>query len=100
MSDWQPIETAPKDGREILCTWVYELPDGPEALGQRDARPFMVAALLIAGRGCSTETSLNISRRMKSTRSRQSTTAIRPTGCPCLSLPMSSPLRYQQWCPQ
>ena len=25
---WQPIETAPKDGRAILCTWVQPLPDG------------------------------------------------------------------------
>lgn len=25
---WQPISTAPRDGREILCTWIHELSDG------------------------------------------------------------------------
>lgn len=25
---WQPIATAPKDGQDILCTWVHRLPDG------------------------------------------------------------------------
>lgn len=23
MTDWQPIETAPKDGRQFYCGWFY-----------------------------------------------------------------------------
>jgi hypothetical protein len=25
---WQPIDTAPKDGRDVLCTWVHTFADG------------------------------------------------------------------------
>ncbi len=25
MSNWQPIATAPRDGTEVLCTWVHDI---------------------------------------------------------------------------
>lgn len=28
MSDWQPIETCPKDGRQVLATWAKTWDDG------------------------------------------------------------------------